>query len=465
MDLRNTFQSWSNSHVFYDQLLHRPRHNDAVSAQGALWRQRQVNETPNGSLMRDNALFQALQNDRKLYLMHVSHKLDKIEAQGTLYPSGGCLVGAVYCAPLFKEDKGYRMHNLGRYILGHEAPMSLRNLGQTTSPTPILIELTLPDSAYRGLTGIDYLRLGEVHLQIFLQLEYLLSRSEREKLLDTVVLRVKNSAGFLSLCNAAVCEGYPLVPRTFLAQLASAIDTLPILGYLYFETLSEYLMLHTTSARAQALKAKGEFDNWIYKELLFGLSPHMAGQFHLSKFKPSPEQIIAFIENLDPSIDPEHLLDYTVSRMAYLVNARLFGRELRPQVWQDIRWDFNELKQYCAPLLGHLIHREMRTFGRYPEFYFYFDQYKALEAWNYWNHMDMVVPFNGTFPKGEIGINPAYPDTTYRMYEARQTSEQTIEPVRELDVTIAPRLVDLSHALLRKQHTDKPGASLVTKRK
>ncbi len=119
-------------------------------------------------------------------------------------------------------------------------------------------------------------------------------------------------------------------------------------------------------------------------------------------------------------MDAAHARSYLRDRISYLVAARLFTPGQVPDAWHHTRWEFDGLAAHLGPLLGHLIHRELRTFGRYPDFYFYFDQHKALQAWNYWNHMDIFAPFNGTMPKGEVGINPAYPDLEYRVWRAEQ---------------------------------------------
>ncbi len=77
------------------------------------------------------------------------------------------------------------------------------------------------------------------------------------------------------------------------------------------------------------------------------------------------------------------------------------------------------------------------------------DQYKALQAWNYWNHLDVVLPFNATMPKGEVGINPAYPALEHVIFRAEKVEDGLVEPVEQLDLSIAPRLVDLRYALMR----------------
>src|SRR5262249_38706093 len=122
--------------------------------------------------------------------------------------------------------------------------------------------------------------------------------------------------------------------------------------------------------------------------------------------------------------------------------------------WQALRWDLPSLLKHVSPLLGHLVHRELRSFGRFPDFYFYFDQFKALQIWNYWNHMGIVIPFNGVIPKGETGINPAYPNLSYRIYRAGIMVESGVtyaQPEEELEVKIVPRLVHLRFATMRNR--------------
>ncbi|WP_225846376.1 hypothetical protein [Streptomyces sp. HPF1205] len=460
MDFLDTYQEWADAHVFFDTaLIPGPaRHSiDPLAARTAAWESRLVQHTPNGHLLRGNALFRTLTNERTLHLLHVTHALEEISEHGVLHPSGGCLVGSIYCAPLTPAGSGFRMHNLGAYVLDKEAPAFVAKTGAPgRRPTPLIFEITLPAQAYRGLAGIDYLRLGSIHLRIYSRLEYLLSKAERHRLRETVLSRTKNSTTFLALAAAITYEGARVRPESFLRVLDEAIPRLPILGYLYFEALAEYLMLHSTSPQTMQRAEAGEFNNWLYKDMLFASFPHMAGKFDLAKFRPSPGDLDALLARIDPSVDASHARSYLSERISYLAAARLFTPGQVPEAWHHRRWEFDSLTHQLGPLLGHLIHRELRTFGRYPDFYFYYDQHKALQAWNYWNHMDIVVPFNGTFPKGEVGINPAYPDLQYRVWRAERDEAGHLHPAEELALTIAPRLVDIKHTLMRNNKWAEP---------
>ncbi|MFC4035865.1 hypothetical protein ACFO3J_31000 [Streptomyces polygonati] len=462
MDILDTYEEWADAHVFFDAppvsrpTSHRP---DPLAEQTRSWAERLARDTPNGGLLRGNALFDSLRTDRTVHLLHVTHALERISERGVLHPSGGCLVGSVYCTPLTPAGSGFRMHNLGAYVLREEAPAFLARAGAPgRTPTPLIFEIHLPDQAYRGLAGIDYLRLGSIHLRIYSRLEYLLSKAERHRLRESVVSRVKNSTAFLALAASIAYEGARVPPESFLRLLDETIPRLPILGYVYFEALAEYLMLHSTSSPTKQHAQAGEFNNWLYKEMLFASFPQQAGRFDLAKFRPPPGDLAAFLRRLDAGLDPAHASAHLTDLISHLVAARLFTPGRIPAAWHHTRWEFDSLADRLGPLLGHLIHRELRTFGRYPDFYFYYDQHKALQAWNYWNHMDIVVPFNGTFPKGEVGINPAYPDLRYRVWRAEQDEAGRLHPAEELALTIAPRLVDIKYTLMRNNEWAEPAA-------
>ncbi|WP_130799979.1 hypothetical protein [Streptomyces otsuchiensis] len=458
-----SYRLWADAHRFYDTA-HLPGQRgqgdptqaipfpqaDPLATLRADWSAR-LAAAPNGALLHDNALFSALRSDRTLHLLHVTNALEEINGQGVLYPSGGCLVGSVYCAPLTDAGGGeFRMHNLGHHILTREAPESAARAGRPEqSATPLIIEVTVPDHGYRGLAGIDYLRLGTIHLELYDHLKYLLSRAERHELRETVVARTRNATALLALATARVYQGAAVTPEHFLSVLHETIPRLPVLGYLYFEALSEYLMLHSTSDVTRRLAARGEMNNRLYKELLVLAHPDMRGRFDLSRFRPAPRDLDGLLGRVDPTLEPSAARAHLVDRVSYLVAARLFTPGLVPSPWHHTRWEFDTLAARVGPLVGHLVHRELRNFGRYRDFYVYFDQNKAIQAWNYWNHLDVVVPFNGTVPKGEVGVNPAYPGLEYTIWRAEPSRTGHLRPVSQLDLTISPRLVDLRHTLMR----------------
>ena len=68
--------------------------------------------------------------------------------------------------------------------------------------------------------------------------------------------------------------------------------------------------------------------------------------------------------------------------------------------------------------------------------------------------MGIAVPFNGVFPKGEVGLNPANPELAVRSFRCQVRSGEDglyAEPVEELDLRFVPRLVDLKYTLMRNK--------------
>lgn len=273
--------------------------------------------------------------------------------------------------------------------------------------------------------------------------------------MQTIIINdVKNSIDFISLCSNYYVSGGSINHKVFFENFHRAVKHLPILGYLYFEAVSEYLMLFQNNAEAKKYAEVGEFYNPSYKDLMYQLQPLLKKNYKLSNFNPTIEELFGHIKNrhIFLNFDESHMIKYLSERLVFWVNTRLFNVERSVVDWRKFRWDFDHLVENAKPLVGNLIHRELRNFGRYPSFYFYFDQTKALQVWNYWNHMDVTVPFNGVFPKGEVGINPAYPDLSYKVYLGHVSHDKDftfIEPKKEIEIDIVPKLVDLRFTVMR----------------
>ncbi|MFD7983959.1 hypothetical protein ACFV4M_11360 [Kitasatospora indigofera] len=122
--------------------------------------------------------------------------------------------------------------------------------------------------------------------------------------------------------------------------------------------------------------------------------------------------------------------------------------------------DFGTLAVTAPHLLGQLIFREMRIIDRYPQLYLAFEQAKALQAWAYWNTEGIPTPFNGTIPKGEIGINTAYPRSGCTVWTAETCERGLLHPVDQLDVAFFPRLAELSMTAMRRDETGKAAGHL-----
>jgi hypothetical protein len=199
-------------------------------------------------------------------------------------------------------------------------------------------------------------------------------------------------------------------------------------------------MLHSTSAETKTFAEVGEMNNRLYKRLAFSAVSGMNKLFDLSRFNPGRQRLHDLIADIEPPLAPS-AAQYTRDRLCHLLTALAL----------DPDQDFDSLAQAAPSLLGQTLFRDMRILQRYPQLYLVFEQAKALQAWN---HHQIATPFNGFLPKGEIGVNPAYP-APCTVWLAQTCERGLIHPVDELDVAFVPRLADLGMTAMRRDATGK----------
>ncbi len=217
------------------------------------------------------------------------------------------------------------------------------------------------------------------------------------------------------LLNSATAE---TPAAEFVDRLAAAVAVFPYLGYLYFEVLSEYLMLH-----------------------------------------PDHDRLIDLVGQIEPGLAAGGA-EYTRQRLGHLFAVLGLDRaqDLGRLSLRDM--DFETLAATVPSLLGQAVFREMRLMGRYSQLYLCFEQAKALEAWDYWNAIGIATPFNGFLPKGEIGVNPAYPRCAYQVWVAETCERGLLHPTERLDVGFVPRLAELGMTAMRRDGTGKAAGHL-----
>ncbi|MEU2900100.1 hypothetical protein ABZ690_01730 [Streptomyces sp. NPDC006967] len=415
---------WEHAHTDYTVPAQR-RIPASLADSESDWRHYLECSTPNGWLIRNNAMTEALVSGKPMYLLHTTKDIDAIRTSRELHASTGCLVGALYCSPLVSQREGLRPHNLGAYLMRTKP-----------STTPMVFEVT-PDAPIRP-KGIDYLHLGAIHLRTYERYRSFLTPAENDRLDRAVLSGLRSAAVFLdaALRNAA---GHATPAPEFIDQLSDAVGHVPFLGYLYFEVLSEYLMLHSVTPETKAYAQAGELNNWLYKRLAFAAVDSMDQLFDLARFNPRYHRLVQLIDGMEPALGPG-VAEYVRRRLSHL----LARTALRPS--QDaasvtfVGSDLSTLRNVAPGLIGQIIFRELRYMPRYRQLYHCFEKAKALEAWDYWNSEGISTPFNGILPKGEIGVNPVYPRSTVRVWTAEQDGKGYLHPAEEVSAVLTPHL-------------------------
>ncbi|MFC1403199.1 MULTISPECIES: hypothetical protein [Streptacidiphilus] len=415
---------WEHAHTDYTVPAQRRIPASLAESEGE-WRDYLECSTPNGWLIRSNAMTEMLVSGKPMHLLHTTRSIDAIRASRQLHVSTGCLVGALYCSPLTSQRGRLRPHNLGAYLL-------------RTKPsfTPMIFEVT-PDAPVQP-KGIDYLHLGTIHLRTYQRYQSFLTPAENRQLARAVPARVRAAAPFLDLAllNAV---GRATAAGDFIDQLADAVAHVPFLGYLYFEVLSEYLMLHSTSPETRACAQAGELNNWLYKRLAFAAVDTMDALFDLARFSPRHHRLVQLIERIEPSL-ASGAAEYVRGRLSHLFARTALdpSQDAAAVTFQDV--ELSTLQNAAPGLIGQVTFREIRYMDRYPQLYHCFEKAKALEAWDYWNSEGIPTPFNGILPKGEIGINPVYPRSTVRAWTAELDDKGYLHPADEIAADFAPHL-------------------------
>ncbi|MFJ1936879.1 hypothetical protein ACIOGZ_30000 [Kitasatospora sp. NPDC088160] len=407
------------------------------------WRQR-LDSTPNGHLLRPdgNAMLRVLASGGPIHLLHLTRSLDAIRDSGQLLASSGCLVGAVYGAPLTPLPGGALLpHNLGSHLLDNT-----RDLESRRGSTPLVIEIT-PDRPV-PLVGLDYLRLGEVHLRAHAAHRHALTEAEDEHVTRSVTDRVRAAAPLLDLLLGSAA-GRPSPARPLLDALAAAVQVMPYLGYLYFETVAEYLMLHSTSRTSRELAARGEMNNHLYKRLAFAAVDGMGTLFDVGRFRPDHNRLLELVTAVEPGL-ADAAGAFVGERLAHRFASTAFAAGVDATAFAFHGADTEQLTRHAPGLLGQLYFRDVRLLDRYPQLYHLFERAKAGEAWAYWNARNIATPFNSACgPKGEIGINPAHPTAKVTVWKAETCSRGLVHPVEAVDAVPTPRLAPWVFAPLR----------------
>lgn len=453
----NKSEFWSSVHFDHNTALERLSYTNESFDSEIGWLQYLISKTPNGFLLRKNSLCNIPQNG-KIYLAHTTNDFELIKRSGKLLSSSGCLLASLYCTPVIREKNKLRLHNLGEYIFLKES----RIFGEKNKKSALLlIELEFPHSEINNSVGINYLKLGIIHFSIFSELSYLLSQKELTELKIKTVKLIKKTKDLFSIIEDFSFESIKQNFKKFYKLYCQATDELPILGYLLFEILCEYIALFQEGKKAERYHQFNEIYCGNFKNLIFSVCPSLTKSFNLGLFNPDIASVINYLKKIK-IIKTENDLscfeEYLIRRLSYMVKNYFYNQnstsDLRKLFWQSIEWNFDYLQNQLTPLIGHTIHRLLRNMHRYPNFYFYFDQYKALQVWNYWNQISVALPYNAILPKGEVGINPAYPDMRYKIFTTefyRENGYSYVSPKEKIPLIIEPRLVEINMLCMRKK--------------
>ncbi|QDN55450.1 hypothetical protein FNV60_06980 [Streptomyces sp. RLB3-5] len=409
---------WEHAHTDYTMPAQRQIPASLAESESD-WRHHLERSTPNGWLIRHNAMTEALVSGKPMYLLHTTKDINAIRTSRQLHVSTGCLVGALYCSPLASQREGLRPHNLGAYLMRTKP-----------SITPMIFEVT-PDAPIRP-KGVDYLHLGTIHLRTYLRYQSFLTPAENDQLDRAVLAGLRAAAVFLdvALRNAA---GHATPAPEFIDQLSDAVAHVPFLGYLYFEVLSEYLMLHSVTPETKTHAQAGELNNRLYKRLAFAAVDGMDQLFDLTRFNPRHHRLVQLIEGIEPDLGPG-VAEYVRRRLSHLFTRTALhpSQDAASVTFQGA--DLSTIQKAAPGLIGQMIFREIRYMPRASR------KPRLLRRGTTGTVREYPPPSMESSPRERIGINPVYPRSSVRVWTAEKDSKGYLHPAEEVTVVFTPHL-------------------------
>jgi hypothetical protein len=453
----------------YQFLQDNPQISEKVDLIEIAWQYYLVYGTPNGDLFKRNSLFESVNHGKGLTMIHVTNNLDGIIQSKFLYPSGGALGASIYCVPLRADGK---IHNLSKFIAEYELPkfLDVKGVPHNINYLAIHIEQENFISSNQEANGLDYLQMGPLQLELYKKFKRLYGLQHPEafnKLEEKIVSQIDNTQDFLKFCvDYKVGD---ISTAEFVKRFEKAIETLPFLGYLYFEVLLEYIVLFQDDELSVFLHEQGEINNYHYKTMIFELCPSLFQNFKLLKFRPKVSEVLAYFKEksakglIFTNFIEGHFLEFFKWRLAQYVRYKLLGKAQMPETIE-----FESLCEQVPALIGHLMHIELMQDDSLKHKSSTYTKFRATQLWKMWNDERVVIPYNSIVPKGEIGVNPVYKNLDHKVYLAKldpKTNQVTLG--EELDIKLSFKLVRPKFTTMATQlgESQKLAAQLINKNK
>lgn len=342
-------------------------------------------------------------------VLHVTTNLAAIADSKTLLMSAGGLGGCVYGVPV---DESGVIHNLGGYIINDELPMFLKNQSRIAEIECIEI---IPNSSQFGC--VDYLDFGSAYYDCYTSSEYLRSRIDMDKLLQTYEQQSKIVGELHARLSSSANTDNTM------AAIVNSSASSYIVRMLYFEVVIEYLFLHQDNQSAREWAKRAELYNKAAKDLVFELNPELATKFSLKNFHSSPSSVDEYLQSCSVIVDyrPGQFYEYLSKRLTYYIDRYLLKTT-------------NNFK-------GHLLFR-------------HFDERELFEAdlaqrlWNEAKQKEVgIVTYR--LPKGEVGVLPIPAKANKALI-----SNGTCVSGESLDIALSDQLAT-AHTAMRDPYTNK----------
>ena len=362
---------------------------------------------------------------KKVSLLHVTPSLNQIKKEGKLYPSGGGLGIAVYCAPVHEDNT---VHNIAHIYYTHQMPFNLHR-----KPHILCINLYLkPQKTEVSEWGVDYTDFGQLQTKTWenLKNKELVQKKDSKAVEKTVVNMVNECRG--SLSTLSYLEGNIPSLKEFKSAYSHVFTTLPSLRFILYELMAEYLLLYQNNEEANRFSQIGEVYNLNHKRFVWNLCPAMFKRFRMTEFFIDFDTIVSFLnrKTIVTDFEQKQFIAFFRARLQHYLRKILSSKPSKAS-------DFIDLMKKNPHLVGHLVYR------MFPDRRL-FETERANLIQKEITQGRVCCPIYSIVPKGEVGINPciAKSGIDYEVFVSRFNKKgSAIDLTEKLDIRISDNLI------------------------
>lgn len=387
------------------------------------------------NMIQNNCIY-SFYKQKKVFLFHATTESNykKIMESNYLKSSGGCLVGSIYCTPIFiDESDRLRVHNLGVYYYFKELPMTMKARNSETSLSKgFVIEIDNPSDNISAM-GINYMKFGQLHYN-YIQSVARCNIGLSQQIVDNVNEILTKGRSFIKLTQDMYQREITYENSIYYFNEFNKHESLlNFLGYILFEVLSHYIMLNQDDEISRIYKQLNEVYNWNYKDMFFTIYPSLLTKFELEKVIYKNEEITNYIKKRK-IISNFNDKEFTVCICQQVINTLCEKIFLNLNI-SDL-YDLPHFFDYNAklqPLIGNIVYRYVKK--NLKGMYSYIERKRAVDIWDFWREQDITLLYNNYISKGEFGINPININNfQYKIYDCNKITNEGNSPLMYVDV-------------------------------
>lgn len=350
---------------------------------------------PNSALLKNNAMFRSLVKEQ-IFLSHQTKHIPDILNCKIIKRGWGCLGKVLYVTPNYiLSDNAIRRDNFFELVLSHQ---------QQHPNSPQVKELIVSLSAQTDgcIWGTNYLRAGPLLFFLAENLNLPLegAKKKTDEILKSEYLKrlLRGASDYTSILSA-------------ISMLAKK-DM--FFAYIYYEAVSQVVMLSCVDERTQQLKRNGEFNSACYYSLFSHYARINTDRFDVSVFNPSALELRLLLDSMQEA--PE----------ALVLDTELALKNIAMNICEILQ---NLKKESEIPFHVFFAGQFLRTTLSSKDQSRLMDSFNlTLHSYRLQNNIQLVV--NTATLKAELGLVDESPARTNYYASANKTSE--LAPIKAM---------------------------------